>query len=122
MSPSSPPGEMVAVNGVIMVMTMAVLTHRKSAILKYKDRCLPPSEEWASNVHNHLANSGKILLKIEIAMADHAALALAQTLTINAIVTMEANVHKVVNSCCLRRSLNFSFKSAHRIALGSSGS
>ena len=66
---SKPPLASVRVKGVTIVMTTAVLTHRKTLILKYNDVCFWLSELCFSKLVNILAIWGKTELQIEMAAA-----------------------------------------------------
>jgi len=61
----------VLVNGVMIVMTTAVLAHRKSAILAYNERCFPPSDLCDSEFVKNFANIGKTALVMEIPKAEN---------------------------------------------------
>mmetsp|Transcript_25691 Transcript_25691/g.59020 ORF Transcript_25691/g.59020 Transcript_25691/m.59020 type:complete len:247 (+) Transcript_25691:1153-1893(+) len=103
-------------------MTTAVLTHRKRAILKYKERCFVDSVWCDSKFVSSFPKTGNKTFAIAIPNDEKRTFQSFTIRMIRATTPMAITVAKVVKNCCLARIFGFTFKSCQRMVFGSSGS
>ena len=112
----------VWVNGVAIVIIIAVLTHRKRVILKYNDIDRSPSSGCASSFVRRLQISGKMTFIDAMYIATIVSPSFTRHVINNADAAIKIIVRKTLKTMPLYRCESGTERFDHRIADGSAGS